>query len=115
MDMKRFLFIVCCSRVITGRVEYEHLWKDCVEAIGQTCKNACDHSTVQLHKILLGLLWNNYNVTIQKLLTKYNCVQVIFYHTYVAIIYVQVHTVCKLNISFYRGFTATAQIGVNLY
>ena len=38
-DMKAFLYKLCVPKHVTSKVEFENLYKKCVESVGQSCKS----------------------------------------------------------------------------
>ena len=38
-EMKAFLYKVCVPKYVTSKVEFECLYKECVESVGQSCKS----------------------------------------------------------------------------
>ena len=39
-QLKQFLSTLCVPRLLTTQIEFEQIWKNCVESIGQACKAA---------------------------------------------------------------------------
>ena len=37
-ELRSFLYELCYPRLTGTRVEFENVWKACVEAVGQACK-----------------------------------------------------------------------------
>ena len=40
-EMKAFLLKLALPHFVNSRVEFEDIWKWCVESIGQSCKSLC--------------------------------------------------------------------------
>ena len=38
-ELKAFLRTLCIPQIVTSSVEFEEMYKECVEAVGQACKD----------------------------------------------------------------------------